>query len=232
MDAEGAVVSMRCNSYLDSAPQSDKSTVKAFLIAGGVVGGFILVANYLKNRLGGDSLSEGIMAVSSPQSSYKRVTVELRGSFGVLPSGLVTISKNGTVITSGSLYSPILVQSSGPVDIAISSNDLVDQPVLERRGVVLPASGAITVRIDVATGLVRSQATVGGRTVSGVVRLFRVNLATGAVDAASCGSMGANTNSREISVGTYRAVLQSGTATLSQNVTVDRGSSKLVRLVA
>lgn len=223
---------MRQNNYLDGiADGNGKDTVKAVSIVTCLVGGFIIIAHYVKEKYGTRDVSGWVNALSFPQSTYKYITVTLTGAFGVLPSGEVVISRRGVVLARGPLSSAMLVRASGTVDISITVTGLLDQPIIVSNGVVLPQSGSMTVPVDIGTGLVRSEATVGGRTVSGVVRLYRVDPVTGVVSSGSCCSMGANGNPREISEGTYSAVLLRGGSALRQTVTVERGSSKLIRLV-
>lgn len=161
-----------------------------------------------------------------------RITARLRGSYGALVEGEVTISDAaGATLASGGVGQELAVRSSGPVDVTVTATGLVDRPTVVVRGVALPAGGgAVTVPASIDTGLIRAVASVGGRTVAGVVRLYRVDPATGEAAPTACGSIGANTFAREISAGRYLAVLESGGATLSRVVDIAAGASRLVRL--
>jgi len=160
-----------------------------------------------------------------------RITIDLHGTYSSLASGDVTVRRDGAVIARGGVSDTLVVAGGSPVDVSVTVTSLVDRPTVELRGVALPSQGgAVTVPMSVETGLIRATATIAGRTVSGVVRLYRIDEATGVVSSTSCGSFGANTSSREISAGRYRAVLVSGSATLTRDVVITAGSSRLVRL--
>ena len=173
----------------------------------------------------------------TPQNNDARVaaapvTVELNGSYGALASGDVTVHRAGVVIARGSVSQAITVSGSGSVDIVVTATSLVDQPSIDLSGVALPANGgALTIPASIETGLVRAEATVDGRRISGVVRFYRIDATSGIASEQSCGSIGANGGSQEISTGRYRAVLNFSGATLSREFEVVAGSSRLVRLV-
>lgn len=161
-----------------------------------------------------------------------QLTATLRGSYGPLVEGEVTVSDAaGAPLARGGVGQELAVRASGPVDVAVTATGLVDRPTLVVRGVALPAGGgAMTVPVSIETGLIRAEARLGGRTVAGVVWLYRVDPATGETAATPCGSIGANTYGREISAGRYLAVLESGGTRLSRVVEIAAGTSRLVRL--
>lgn len=164
-------------------------------------------------------------------SSDVSLSVDVSGSYSALISGDVVVRRNGVVLARGSLNDELFVAGGSPVDVAVTVTSLVDRPTIVMPGVSLPSrGGALSLPVQVATGLVRAQATVAGRRVSGVVRFYRIDEATGVVSSTSCGSIGANTSSQEISAGRYRAVLLSGGATLTRDVTIVAGGTRLVRL--
>jgi hypothetical protein len=168
--------------------------------------------------------------LDTPQSTESRISVDLRGSFSVLPSGSVTVLRQGTVVAEGSAHDEIRVSGTALVDVNVVALGLVDTPSVEVRGVALRPDGRLTtVLAEVRTGLVRAQATLDGRRISGVVWLYRIDDA-GGVQSQPCGSFGANGSSREISAGRYRAILRSGGVVLSRDVTIVEGGSRLVRL--
>lgn len=173
----------------------------------------------------------------TPQNNDARVTtahvtVDLSGSYSPLANGDVTIRRAGAVIARGSVSKAITVSGSGSVDIVVTATSIVDQPSIDLSGVALPANGgALTIPASIETGLVRAEATVDGRRISGVVRFYRIDATSGIASEQSCGSIGANGGSQEISTGRYRAVLSFSGATLSREFEVVAGSSRLVRLV-
>jgi hypothetical protein len=177
------------------------------------------------------ALAVALLSFPATARAQTPVAVALRGSWGALVEGEVAISSaSGESMASGAVAREIVVRSSGPVDVAVTATSLVDRPTVVIRGVALPSGGAVNVPVAIQTGLIRARASINGRTVAGVVRLYRVDAATGATAAEACGSFGANTSSREISAGRYLAVLQSGGVTLSRVVEVAAGASRQVRL--
>lgn len=160
-----------------------------------------------------------------------RMTIELNGSYSALVNGAVTIRRANAVIAQGSVSRAITVPGGGPVNIVVTATSLVDEPSINLTGVALPANGgALTIPTSIETGLVRAQATLDGRSVSGVVRFYRIDATTGIASNQSCGSIGANGGAQEISTGRYLAVLNTGGDTLSQEFNIGAGASRLVRL--
>jgi hypothetical protein len=180
------------------------------------------------------SVAARVAPQSAPaeQPAESQVTVELMGSFSRLTAGQATITGAGGVpLAQGALLQPLVVRSSAPVDVSVVVTGLVDRPTVAATGVALPVGGgAMTVPLSIETGLIRATATIGGRTVAGVVWLYRIDEATGAAATEACGSFGANTASREISTGRYLAVLHSGSTTLSRVVEITAGASRLAAL--
>lgn len=159
-----------------------------------------------------------------------RLTIDLLGSYSRLASGEVSIRRGGSVVAEGSSTQELVIPGGSPVDITVTATCLIDSPSVTVSGVSLPTNGgALTVPVTVDTGLLRAEASIDGRRISGVVRFYRIN-AAGVASDVSCGSIGANGNSREISAGRYLAVLVSGSERLTQIVDIAANSTRLVRL--
>ena len=165
------------------------------------------------------------------KTSPIELTVELQGSYSVLPRGDVVVYRSGSVVAEGSALNEIEVPRGSSIDLAVTATGLVDRPTINITGVTLPSSGdVLTVPVNIETGLVRALAYQDGRRIAGVVRFHRIDEATGEADGSACGSMGAVGSSQEISAGRYLAVLYYRGAVLREVVNVAPGSSRLVRL--
>ncbi len=157
--------------------------------------------------------------------------VRLRGTFGALPTGEVIIRRDGREVASADLGRSFEVAAVDDLEVVVVATSLVDRPTIVVSGVDLSnVDGSMTLPVDVATGLVRAQAHLSGRRVSGVVRFYRVDDVTGVVDNTPSGSISANGRSREISAGRYVARLQISGRTLSRQIEIVPGSSRLVQL--
>jgi hypothetical protein len=158
------------------------------------------------------------------------MVVESSGSFGALSSGSVEISANGNVVARGAAYDQLGAPAGCPVQVRVTFDGLADRPSVTLSDVVPDRGQVARIPVQMGTGLVRVQALIDGRRISGVARLYRVDGSTGRVGETPAASFGANDSSREISAGSYEVRLLYRGQTLIERVTIVEGQSRRVTL--